>query len=116
MKNHGNYIASLGNVARWLAEQAEAMGVEIYPGFAAAELPTLRGANAYEGRCTPRPAELSMVQSSPLSHARARSSSASDTPSARRQPCANGDSCGDVVDVGGTNPSHNHYNLLHGCA
>lgn len=38
MKNHGNYIASLGNVARWLAEQAEALGVEIYPGFAAAEL------------------------------------------------------------------------------
>ncbi|MGB0342306.1 MAG: 4Fe-4S dicluster domain-containing protein [Parvibaculales bacterium] len=38
MKNHGNYIASLGNVARWLGEQAEAMGVEIYPGFAAAEL------------------------------------------------------------------------------
>ena len=38
MKNHGNYIASLGNVARWLAEQAENMGVEIYPGFAAAEL------------------------------------------------------------------------------
>jgi len=38
MKNHGNYIASLGNVARWLAEQAEGMGVEIYPGFAAAEL------------------------------------------------------------------------------
>ena len=38
MKNHGNYIASLGNVARWLAEQAENLGVEIYPGFAAAEL------------------------------------------------------------------------------
>ena len=38
MKNHGNYIASLGNVARWFGEQAEAMGVEIYPGFAAAEL------------------------------------------------------------------------------
>jgi electron-transferring-flavoprotein dehydrogenase len=38
IKNHGNYIASLGNVARWLAEQAEAMGVEIYPGFAASEL------------------------------------------------------------------------------
>ena len=38
MKNHGNYIASLGNVARWLGEQAEALGVEIYPGFAAAEL------------------------------------------------------------------------------
>ncbi len=38
MKNHGNYIASLGNVARWLGEQAEALGVEIYPGFAAAEI------------------------------------------------------------------------------
>ncbi|CAN0442071.1 unnamed protein product [Discosporangium mesarthrocarpum] len=37
MNNHGNYIVSLGNVCRWLAEQAEAMGVEIYPGFAAAE-------------------------------------------------------------------------------
>ncbi|MDE0941337.1 MAG: electron transfer flavoprotein-ubiquinone oxidoreductase [Alphaproteobacteria bacterium] len=36
--NHGNYIVSLGNVARWLAEQAEAMGVEIFPGFAASEL------------------------------------------------------------------------------
>jgi len=38
MSNHGNYIVSLGNVCRWLAEQAEAMGVEIYPGFAAAEI------------------------------------------------------------------------------
>ncbi len=38
MNNHGNYIVSLGNVCRWLAEQAENMGVEIYPGFAAAEL------------------------------------------------------------------------------
>ncbi|ACT58766.1 electron transfer flavoprotein-ubiquinone oxidoreductase [Hirschia baltica] len=37
IKNHGNYIASLGNVSRWLAEQAEALGVEIYPGFAASE-------------------------------------------------------------------------------
>jgi electron-transferring-flavoprotein dehydrogenase len=37
-KNHGNYIASLGNVVRWLGEQAEALGVEIYPGFAAAEV------------------------------------------------------------------------------
>lgn len=36
--NHGNYIVSLGNVCRWLAEQAEEMGVEIYPGFAAAEV------------------------------------------------------------------------------
>ncbi len=38
MSNHGNYIVSLGNVCRWLAEQAEALGVEIYPGFAAAEI------------------------------------------------------------------------------
>jgi len=38
MKNHGNYIVSLGNVCRWLAEQAEEAGVEIYPGFAAAEV------------------------------------------------------------------------------
>src|SRR3954467_7962092 len=36
-KNHGNYSASLGNVCRWLGTQAEAAGVEIYPGFAAAE-------------------------------------------------------------------------------
>ncbi len=38
MNNHGNYIVSLGNVCRWLAEQAEALGVEIYPGFAGAEV------------------------------------------------------------------------------
>ena len=38
MHNHGNYIVSLGNVCRWLAEQAEALGVEIFPGFAAAEI------------------------------------------------------------------------------
>ncbi len=38
MNNHGNYIISLGNVCRWLAEQAEALGVEIFPGFAAAEV------------------------------------------------------------------------------
>lgn len=36
--NHGNYIISLGNLCRWLADQAEALGVEIYPGFAAAEV------------------------------------------------------------------------------
>ena len=38
MHNHGNYIVSLGNVVRWLGQQAEEMGVEIYPGFAASEL------------------------------------------------------------------------------
>src|SRR6476469_4149590 len=38
MHNAGNFIVSLGNVCRWLGQQAEALGVEIYPGFAAAEL------------------------------------------------------------------------------
>ena len=38
MANHGNYIVSLGNVCRWLGQQAEALGVDIYPGFAAAEV------------------------------------------------------------------------------
>ncbi len=38
MNNHGNYIVSLGSVCRWLATKAEALGVEIYPGFAAAEV------------------------------------------------------------------------------
>jgi electron-transferring-flavoprotein dehydrogenase len=38
MHNHGNYIISLGNLCRWLGEQAEALGAEIYPGFAAAEI------------------------------------------------------------------------------
>jgi len=39
-KNHGNYVISLGAVCRWLGEQAEALGVEIFPGFAAAEVLT----------------------------------------------------------------------------
>ncbi len=38
MSNHGNYAVSLGNVCRWLAGQAEALGVEIYPGFAASDI------------------------------------------------------------------------------
>jgi electron-transferring-flavoprotein dehydrogenase len=38
MRNHGNYVVSLGNVCRWLGREAEALGVEIYPGFAAAEV------------------------------------------------------------------------------
>ncbi len=38
MMNHGNYIASLANVCRWLGQQAEALGVEIYPGMAASEV------------------------------------------------------------------------------
>ncbi len=38
LHNEGNYIVSLGNVVRWMAQQAEALGVEIFPGFAAAEV------------------------------------------------------------------------------
>jgi electron-transferring-flavoprotein dehydrogenase len=38
MRNHGNYIVSLGNVCRWMAEQAEALGVEIFPGMSCSEL------------------------------------------------------------------------------
>ena len=38
MNNHGNFIISLGNLCRWLGQQAEGLGVEIYPGFAAAEV------------------------------------------------------------------------------
>ncbi len=38
MHNEGNYIVSMGNVCRWLAEQAEQLGVEVFPGFAASEV------------------------------------------------------------------------------
>ncbi|MGB0906488.1 MAG: NAD(P)/FAD-dependent oxidoreductase, partial [Maricaulaceae bacterium] len=38
MNNHGNYIVSMGNVCRWLAEQAESLGVEIFPGMACSDL------------------------------------------------------------------------------
>ena len=38
MNNHGNYIVRLGNLVRWLGEQAEELGVELYPGYAAAEV------------------------------------------------------------------------------
>ena len=44
MSNHGNYIVSLGAVCQWLAKKAEALGVEIYPGFAAAEVLQENGA------------------------------------------------------------------------
>src|SRR5687768_3664340 len=49
-KNHGNYVVSLGNVCRWLGQQAEALGVEIFPGFAAAEV--LYEGNAVKGVAT----------------------------------------------------------------
>ncbi|MFT5502632.1 MAG: electron-transferring-flavoprotein dehydrogenase [Gammaproteobacteria bacterium] len=51
MHNEGNYIVSLGNFTRWLAEQAEELGVEIFPGFAAAEV-LYDGAGAVRGVAT----------------------------------------------------------------
>ena len=38
MHNEGNYVISLGNLCRWLAEQAEGLGIEVFPGFAATEV------------------------------------------------------------------------------
>ena len=38
LSNHGNYVVSLANVVRWLGQQAEALGVEVFPGFPAAEI------------------------------------------------------------------------------
>ena len=38
MRNHGNYIVRLGNVVKWLGQQAESLGVEIYPGIPASEV------------------------------------------------------------------------------
>ena len=51
MNNHGNYVVSLGNVCRWLATKAEALGIEIYPGFAAAEV-LFDGSGAVAGVAT----------------------------------------------------------------
>ena len=51
MRNHGCYIASLGNLCRWLAKEAEALGVEIYAGFAAADL-LMDDKNAVRGVAT----------------------------------------------------------------
>jgi electron-transferring-flavoprotein dehydrogenase len=51
MSNHGNYIVSLGNLCRWLGEQAAELGVEIYPGFAASEV-LYDGAGAVAGVAT----------------------------------------------------------------
>ena len=51
MSNHGNYVVSLGSVCRWLATKAEALGVEVYPGFAAAEV-LFDGAGSVAGVAT----------------------------------------------------------------
>jgi electron-transferring-flavoprotein dehydrogenase len=49
MKNHGCYIGSLGNLCRWLAEQAEALGVEVYPGMAASHVVWEQGSGRVKG-------------------------------------------------------------------
>ena len=41
MRNHGNYVVRLGNFVKWLGEQAESLGVEVYPGIAASEVRVL---------------------------------------------------------------------------
>ena len=64
MKNHGNFTGSLGNVTRFLAEEAEGMGVEIFPGFAASELVygengevrgVIAGVNGLDAEGNPKP-------------------------------------------------------------
>ena len=47
MRNHGNYVVRLGHVVQWLGEQAEELGVEIYPGIAAGEVCNLISPLAY---------------------------------------------------------------------
>lgn len=48
MNNHGNYIVRLGHLVSWMGEQAEALGVEVYPGYAAAEVCTVVFFNVYK--------------------------------------------------------------------
>jgi electron-transferring-flavoprotein dehydrogenase len=52
MKNHGNYIISLNELVKWMAERAEELGVEIYPGFAASEVLYQPGTGAVKGVAT----------------------------------------------------------------
>jgi len=52
MRNHGNYIISLNELVKWMAERAEELGVEIYPGFAASEILYTPGVGAVKGVAT----------------------------------------------------------------
>lgn len=51
MVNHGNYIVRLGNFVRWLGEQAEELGVELYPGYAAAEVRHIIAVYGHQAQC-----------------------------------------------------------------
>ena len=50
MNNHGNYVVRLGKFVAWLGEQAEALGVEIYPGYAASEVGKQGGVGSGQGK------------------------------------------------------------------
>ena len=65
MLNHGNYIASLGNVCRWMATYAEGLGVEIYPGMAASDLVFNEdGSSAVAARDRPRARARAILRTS----------------------------------------------------
>ncbi len=81
-RNEGNYVISLGNVVRWLATQAEALGVEIFPGFPAAEVLYGEG-----GPCAASPPATS-ASARTASRPRTSSSAWSCTPSTRSSPRA----------------------------
>ena len=55
LSQHGNYVISLGGLCRWLAEQAEELGVEIYPGFAADKPVASQPIDITDGIGTPHP-------------------------------------------------------------
>jgi len=95
VKNHGNYIVSMGNVCRWLASEAEALGVEIYPGMAASEIlrrddGSVRGVVVGEARRRRREPKMRARRSGrrPRRCRHRRSSNRSGTPSipGRRHP------------------------------
>ena len=59
MNNHGNYVISLGNLCRWLGEQAEQMGVEIFPGFPASKILIEDERDDFENLCNFQTRKLS---------------------------------------------------------
>jgi electron-transferring-flavoprotein dehydrogenase len=86
LNNHGNYVGSLGNLCRWLAVKAEELGVEIYPGFAAAEVLF----TAITAKCSASPLAtwVSVATASPRILLRAAWSCAASTPFSPRARAA----------------------------
>jgi len=60
MHNVGNYVVRLGHVVQWLGEQAESLGVEVYPGYAASEVSSWRLHCALTIHCVPKKYPLNM--------------------------------------------------------